>query len=562
MRRGPQRRVRSGLVALALVSSWLTGQPADAACAVPKAPTIKAIWSTTGGPRIVVGVANGAMPTALWWQMTSFRTSTAAWSSWSRGKQKPIRSRRDTASHSPRLDPDVTQVAYGAYAQNRCGTSGRTQLQLPLATAAQLRLTAPAIASDLPLSLGSIPVDALVAGASGMPVSVTSETAAVCTPNGKHTVITLRTAGECRIRISQHTTTTTTPNPDLVVALHLEPEIAPLPETATDRPDDFSGFQIHVVYVTLSDSPGHDQYGKGQVQMWAQLAQDWLGRQTGKRLLLDTYRGALDVSVLHSTHTTAELALSGSELSGSRGGGALDTLKSEYLAANGSVSMHGKNLLFFVDAPLSDAYCGWANTPGSLALVTTATGGRCWDGTPDFLGRGTGLNWPSVTMIHELLHNMGVHHVCVDGTDIMIGEGCPSGRGDGVVTIDAQRTQYLGASAAGADILTEKVWADGSGSRHLQQPNTCYVHEPCTFVTEYWSSDAQVLDLQVLVAGVWQTVATFAARLATGDHPYPYTYDVVWTAPDAGDRTFRYRLEPTPHWLEYLDTPFTIEVPY
>lgn len=560
MRRAAFRARLPIAVAAAMVSVGLTGSPASAACAVPRAPTLKAIWSTTGGPRIVVGVAGGAVPTSLWWQMTSYRTS--GWSAWSRAKSKAVRSQRDTVSTTPRLDRNVSQVAYSAYAQNRCGNSGRAQLQVPLATAAKLRFTTPEIASDLPLSLGSIPVEALTPGSAGLPVSVASETAAVCAPNAKRTHITLRTAGDCRIRLSQRTKAISTPNPDLVVELRIEPELRPLPETSTDRPDDVTGFQIHVVYVTVADSPGHDQHGKGLVEMWAQLAQDWLGRHIGKRLILDTYRGSLDVSVLHSAHTTAELALTGAESAGTESGGALGKLKAEYLAASGSTSLRGKNLLFFVDATLSDSYCGWANTPGSLALVTTAPGGRCWSGTSAFLGWGTGLNWPSVTMIHELLHNMGVGHVCVDGTDIMIGDGCPAGRGDGVVTIDVARTQYLGASAAGADILAEKVWTDGSGSRHLPQPNTCYVREPCALVTEYWSSNEQILDLQMLVNGVWQTVATFTAHLATGDHPYPYTYDVVWTAPETGDRTFRYRLEPTAYWLEYLDTPFTVEVPY
>jgi len=560
MSRTARRRLLSAAVTVAMVSAWFTGPSTSAVCAVPRAPTIKAIWSTTGGPRIVVGVANGALPTLLWWQMTSYRTS--GWTAWSSARSKTIRSRRDTMSTAPRLKPDVAQVAYSAYAQNRCGVSGRSQLQVPLATAAQLRFTTPEIASDLPLSLGSIPVEVLTASAAGLPVSVRSETAAVCAPDAKRTSIILRTAGDCRVRISQHTSTTRTPNPDLEVVLHIEPETTPLPETSMDRPDDVVGFQIHVVYVTVVDSPSHDQHGKGLVQMWAQLAQDWLARRIGKRLVLDTYRGSLDVSVLHSAYTKAELALKGAESSGAVGGGALGKLRSEYLAASGSASLRGKNLLFFVDATLSDSYCGWADTPGSLALVITAPGGRCWAGTSAFLGRGTGLNWPSVTMIHELLHNMGVRHVCVDGTDIMIGDGCTAGRGEGAVTIDVTHTQYLGASAAGADILGEKVWTDGSGSRHLPQPNTCYVREPCALVTEYWSSDEQVLDLQLLVNGVWQTVATFTAHLAVGDHPYPYTYDVVWTAPDTGDRTFRYRLEPTAHWREYLDTPFTVEVPY
>ena len=69
----------------------------------------------------------------------------------------------------------------------------------------------------------------------------------------------------------------------------------------------------------------------------------------------------------------------------------------------------------------------------------------------------------SMSIIHELLHTLGVAHTCVDRTEIMMG-GCTDSRDtQSAFTIDVTNTGYVGGSLSGAYILDFKVWTDGSG---------------------------------------------------------------------------------------------------
>lgn len=543
------------------IASMLAGlivamAPAQAACAKPAAPALKAVWAASGGPRITLAPGAGALPRSVSWAV-AYR-STNAWSAWSKWTSRAVRSRAATTVHSPKLDPARTRVAYSAFAQNACGRSKSASLEIPLASAAQLVLGEPAIAATLPLTLGAIDIAELMVNPLGLPLAVSSKTPTVCAMSPARDRVLLVGAGTCQLVISQRTAKVTTPNPDAVVSFVVLPAAGGGTASAVDRPDDITGFQIHVVYVTLADSPGHDQVASGLIDTWVSLSQRWLQGTIGRQLRLDTHQGALDISELRSRHTMAQLALTADEASGVAG---LELLRAEYLAAQAGAGMRGKNLLFMVDAPISADYCGWADTPGDLALVLT-TGTGCWAGTDDFAGQRHGLNWVSITIIHELLHNMGVGHTCVDATDIMLGGTCTTARAEAPATIDATRALYVGAAAAGADILQLKVWSDGTGVRHLPQPGNCYVGELCTLPVTHWTGGTQVLELQQLVSGTWQRVATFNSRRLPDGGAYPYTYDVTWTPSAAGIVTLRYRLQPTPEWLEYTGEPFSRSVPY
>ena len=91
-----------------------------------------------------------------------------------------------------------------------------------------------------------------------------------------------------------------------------------------DRPDDFTGPQIHVVYAVASDgedlqldrSPSSPQYrrltykndGRVSIHLSFRTIQEWLAGQIGQQFLLDTYRGELDVSFVRLPFTEEEIA--------------------------------------------------------------------------------------------------------------------------------------------------------------------------------------------------------------------------------------------------------------
>jgi hypothetical protein len=74
-----------------------------------------------------------------------------------------------------------------------------------------------------------------------------------------------------------------------VNALHA----ATLPRATADRPDDFPGLQIHMVYAVPSDRPDRGFDTDGSIENAVAAFQTWLAARTGGRALrIDTYRRA------------------------------------------------------------------------------------------------------------------------------------------------------------------------------------------------------------------------------------------------------------------------------
>src|SRR3989440_2669058 len=94
-----------------------------------------------------------------------------------------------------------------------------------------------------------------------------------------------------------------------------------LPRALTDRPDDFAGPQVHVLYVVAADVSDRELDTGGEVGASVESWQRWLRGQTGGRgIRLDTYQGRLDVTFFRLAATSAATALLpiatiGSELS-------------------------------------------------------------------------------------------------------------------------------------------------------------------------------------------------------------------------------------------------------
>mgnify|MGYP001601287745 FL=1 len=559
------------LVALTLLLSLfpiLTNDlPAAFACKKPPASPISLTsWARTGGPAIKLTVApTGELPTHFLWATSLYNKINKKWEPWSAWKKFTISKNRKNLIYQSKLTSKYSQISFVSYAGNTCGRSGTIQLRVPLKSSSQLTLLPPQIASSLPLSLSSISLNYFDPDYLGIPILVTSQTPSICTTDLTKNVLSLLAPGSCKIRLSENSKLVSTPNPDISFQFNILENPVVLPETTQDRTDDIQGFQIHVVYVTVRDAPSNDFYNSGDINNWVALAQEWLYEQIGKRLIFDTFQGSLDVSTLKSNYLTSDLShgngateiIDGEEVADS-----LPKLANEFNQANCGGKV-GKNLFFIVDANLDPRYCGWGKMPGALALGYLGEG-RCWQGSSSYLGVGLKINYMSDTIIHELLHNFGVAHVCIDQSDIMIGNSCPDSLvRKGAVTIDTTHTRYVGGSLSGANILSLKVWSDGTGERHIPLPDVCYMGELCIFPTKYWSTNAQLLDLQESVGGNWITLATFTAyKDPNPPGAYPYTYDVKLMPTSIGVHTYRYRLQPTAAWNEYLDTPFVITVPY
>ena len=80
----------------------------------------------------------------------------------------------------------------------------------------------------------------------------------------------------------------------------------PTPRSTEDRPDDFPGPQIHVVYAVPSDIEDGNLDRYGDIATSFEAIQNWLADEVGRRLILDTYGGELDVTFLRLPFTHQE----------------------------------------------------------------------------------------------------------------------------------------------------------------------------------------------------------------------------------------------------------------
>jgi hypothetical protein len=179
---------------------------------------------------------------------------------------------------------------------------------------------------------------------------------------------------------------------------------ATLPRSTVDRPDDFPGYQIHVVYALPSDGVDEQLDTKGKIATSISLAQDWLREQTGGRTLrFDTYQAALDVSFLR-------LAIPGAQVP-YPGYGPNERLLSAVLAAGFGAS--NKIYAIFYGGPSGNDRCGGGSIPPAdltkLAVV--------WCLSDYFDDPQYWTSYPDFTMIHEIFHTLGAVPSCAPHYD-------------------------------------------------------------------------------------------------------------------------------------------------
>jgi hypothetical protein len=237
--------------------------------------------------------------------------------------------------------------------------------------------------------------------------------------------------------------------------------------STVDRPDDFEGHQIHLIYFQPKDAEDKAFDTSGQLSKWVDASQAWLLEKTGKKFVYDTFNGIYDITYLKSEYTKADLFDKDEKKLESEKTRVTDKLIEGYIAAN-PAKANAKTYLFFSSEPLAVNSCGWAGLFSSYAVGFAGKG--CWSGPQDDSGATYGISWPTQIVTHELIHSFGVSHVCYNTTDLMIGSPeCRNERTFSPVTLDLGRNSYFGSDKAGIDINKLPIWNDKSGSREYSK---------------------------------------------------------------------------------------------
>jgi hypothetical protein len=215
-----------------------------------------------------------------------------------------------------------------------------------------------------------------------------------------------------------------------------------LDRATQDRPDDFSGYQIHAVYVVPKGGNDARLDIDNTINTWIQSSQSLLLSQLGRKFIYDTYKGEVDVTFMQSKYEVRELCYETCQT--------LQKLEEE-LEQQTKTPMGNKTILFFMRNQLESAYCGWANRPGNLAGVFFDASSNC------------NAAW---TITHELIHTYGIGHTCFSAEDLMLGDCAIKRHTTTSITIDAPRSNYVNSERLnGIDLLQMPIWSDGSGKK-------------------------------------------------------------------------------------------------
>ena len=219
--------------------------------------------------------------------------------------------------------------------------------------------------------------------------------------------------------------------------------------SSLNKEDDVTGPQIQIVYVESSSKTGANYDVNGSIEQWVEELQIWLTKQTGRRLVFDTFNGKLDIPYMRIDANLPDMSPS-------------YDLKSEYLAVNPIIP--GKKFVFISDQTTkADEY--WCGVAGSDAFVFPAY--DLCRSNESFAVINEGFSFLAYVLLHEIIHTFGLRHVCVDDTDIMNAEPQCSLANmprdvSTPVTFDLSRTQYYGGNLAGTDIKELPIWVISS----------------------------------------------------------------------------------------------------
>ena len=233
--------------------------------------------------------------------------------------------------------------------------------------------------------------------------------------------------------------------------------IPPSSRSTSDRPDDVSGPQVHVMYVLPGDGSDRHLDTEDVLESTVGSWQAWLGGQTGGRVFrMDTYQGALDITFVRLGRSAATMT--------SYGAFARDTIEKD-LTALGLV-VAPKIYAVYYDGG-STYSCGGGAWPPSLPgrvaalyLQGTPPGAAPCNTNPFATSPTDAPHYIEFAMIHELMHTLGfvstsaphftlAGHVSDSATDLMYAGSLPWAP----ATLDVGQDDYYHAGGLPSGVL-------------------------------------------------------------------------------------------------------------
>lgn len=170
-----------------------------------------------------------------------------------------------------------------------------------------------------------------------------------------------------------------------------------------DRPDDFTGAQIHVIYAVPQGATDQQLDVTSRIPYSVAVANKWLQGQIGRKVRFDTYQGDLDVQFVQLPRTDAEYG----GTTGDKYFRIRDDLANLFVVPTAT-----KNLLVFYDGTGTSSSCGQSTQTANAAegyqvSIQYMTG--CWSkasaATPD--SQPTFFDYE---VMHEIFHGLGAGH--------------------------------------------------------------------------------------------------------------------------------------------------------
>ena len=227
---------------------------------------------------------------------------------------------------------------------------------------------------------------------SGRAVSYASSTPSIASVNASG-LVTAVAAGTTTISATSESKTGSL---TLTVSLPARP--------AADRPDDATGSQVHILYVLPSDGADRQLDVNGTLANTVGSWQTWLAGQTGgRRLRVDTFGGALDITVVRLSRTDAVMK--------SYGAFVRDTIEKELVGRGFTTAT--KLYAVYYDGGSTWACGGGAWPPalpgrvGVMYLQGTPTGAFPCNTNPFATSPTAPPGYMEFGMIHEILHTLG-----------------------------------------------------------------------------------------------------------------------------------------------------------
>jgi hypothetical protein len=179
---------------------------------------------------------------------------------------------------------------------------------------------------------------------------------------------------------------------------------AQLERSDSDRPDDTTDYQIHIMYVLPSDGIDENLDTNGTLVRSVAAFQNWLAEQTGgRKLRVDTYQGQLDITFWRLKQTDTKIASTGVRVRG--------RLESALRAAG----FNKRRKIYAVYyAGTSTDRCGWAMLRGNyVALFLRGTPpGAPPCATNAFASSVSTPGYLEFSMLHEIFHALGAVAAC------------------------------------------------------------------------------------------------------------------------------------------------------